>query len=96
LLILKAEKTFYFDLETTQNSLNQFEESEKLEIGLNELIESIYPIKAGDERMRKMLERGKVERIKYFDLLRKIIQEEESLIITRFNQTTLHFKKEKV
>jgi erythronate-4-phosphate dehydrogenase len=68
---LGLEKSFSFDLETPQNSIKQFDDTEKLEVGWSQLIEGIYAIKEDDYRMRKMLSMVEVERMKYFDLLRK-------------------------
>lgn len=68
---LEAEKSFSFKLETPQNSIKQFDEFNKLEIGLNDLISNIYSILDDDNRMRKFIVMNKNERIKNFDLQRK-------------------------
>ena len=68
---LEAEKSFSFKLETPQNSIKQFDEFNKLEIGLNDLISNIYSIQDDDNRMRKIIVMNKNERIKDFDLQRK-------------------------
>jgi len=68
---LETEKSFSFKLETPQNSIKQFDEFNKLEIGLNDLISNIYSIRDDDNRMRKIIVMNKNERIKDFDLQRK-------------------------
>lgn len=68
---LEAEKSFSFELETPQNSIKQFDEFNKHEIGLNDLISNIYSIQDDDNRMRKIIVMNKNERIKDFDLQRK-------------------------
>lgn len=68
---LEARKSFSFKLETPQNSIKQFDEFNKLEIGLNDLISNIYSIQDDDNRMRKIIVMNKNERIKDFDLQRK-------------------------
>lgn len=68
---LETEKSFSFKLETPQNSIKQFDEFIKLEIGLNDLISNIYSIQDDDNRMRKIIVMNKNERIKDFDLQRK-------------------------
>ncbi len=68
---LEAGKSFSFELETPQNSIKQFDECNKLEIGLNDLISNIYSILDDDNRLRKLIVMNKNERIKDFDLQRK-------------------------
>jgi len=68
---LEAGKSFSFELETPQNSIKQFDEFNKHEIGLNDLISNIYSIQDDDNRMRKIIVMNKNERIKDFDLQRK-------------------------
>ena len=68
---LEAGKSFSFELEPPQNSIKQFDECNKLEIGLNDLISNIYSILDDDNRLRKLIVMNKNERIKDFDLQRK-------------------------
>jgi len=68
---LGQDKTFKFDLPIPQESILLFNNSNKLETGLNNLISSVYSIQDDDNRMRKIIEMEKDERVKYFDLQRK-------------------------
>ena len=69
---LETEKSFAFELDTSQKSIKQFDETNQFEIGLNNLISNIYSIQDDDNRMRKIIGMNKNERIKEFDLQRKI------------------------
>ena len=69
---LETEKSFAFELDTSQKSIKQFDETNQFEIGLNNLISNIYSIQDDDNRMRKTIGMNKNERIKEFDLQRKI------------------------
>ena len=68
---LGTERDFSFEKEVPQHSLKRIEVTDKFETGLEKLISSIYSIRDDDERMRKMLNIDREERIKYFDSLRK-------------------------
>ena len=68
---LGVEQKFSLIKEFPQNSLLGFDESDKMERNLENLIENIYPIQNDDLQMRKMLNMDKEERIKYFDWQRK-------------------------
>ncbi len=65
------EKTFKFDLPIPKEPTLIFNNSNKLETGLNNLISSVYSIQDDDNQMRKIIEMEKDERVKYFDLQRK-------------------------
>lgn len=68
---LDMDKSFSFELEPAKYSMKQFDSSYKSEIGLHDLISSIYSIQSDDNRMRKIIEMNENEKIKYFDLQRK-------------------------
>ena len=68
---LSTKKDFVFKNEPPQNSLKHFDETDKLEAGLEKLISGIYSINKDDERMRKMITMNKNERKEYFDSQRK-------------------------
>ena len=68
---LGEDKTFKFDLPIPKEPTLIFNNSNKLETGLNDLISTIYSIQEDDNRMRKIIEMEKEDRMKYFDLQRK-------------------------
>jgi erythronate-4-phosphate dehydrogenase len=68
---LGEDKTFKFDLPIPQEPTLFFNNPNKFESGLNDLISSVYSIKDDDNRMREIITMDKDERIRYFDLLRK-------------------------
>ena len=68
---LGEDKTFKFDLPIPKEPTLIFNNSNKLETGLNDLISTVYSIQEDDNRMRKIIEMEKEDRMKYFDLQRK-------------------------
>ncbi len=68
---LGEDKTIKFDLPIPKEPTLIFNNSNKLETGLNDLISTIYSIQEDDNRMRKIIEMEKEGRMKYFDLQRK-------------------------
>ena len=68
---LGEDKTIKFDLPIPKEPTLIFNNSNKLETGLNDLISTIYSIQEDDNRMRKIIEMEKEDRMKYFDLQRK-------------------------
>jgi erythronate-4-phosphate dehydrogenase len=68
---LGVDKIFKFDLPIPQKPTLIFNNSNKLETGLNDLISTVYSIQEDDNRMRKIIEMEKDDRMKYFDLQRK-------------------------
>jgi len=68
---LGEDKTFKFDLPIPKEPTLIFNNSNKLETGLNDLISAVYFIQDDDNRMRKIIKMEKDDRIKYFDLQRK-------------------------
>ena len=68
---LGEDKTFKFDLPIPKKPTLIYNNSNKLETGLNDLISTVYSIQEDDNRMRKIIEMEKEDRMKYFDLQRK-------------------------
>ena len=68
---LGENKTFKFDLPIPKEPTLIFNNSNKLETGLSDLISTVYSIQEDDNRMRKIIEMEKEDRMKYFDLQRK-------------------------
>ena len=68
---LGEDKTFKFDLPIPKEPTLIFNNSNKLETGLNDLISAIYSIQEDVNRMRKIIEMGKDDRMTNFDLQRK-------------------------
>jgi len=68
---LEMERTFSFDLPAPINSKLHFNNSDKIETAIENLISTIYSIKNDDVKMREMIMMDIDKRIKHFDLQRK-------------------------
>ncbi len=67
----RVEKTFSFNLPAPINSKLHFNNSDKIETAIENLISTIYSIKNDDIKMREMIMMDIDKRIKHFDLQRK-------------------------
>jgi len=84
---INTEKSLSFVIQPPENSIIDFDADEKLEISLEDLISKICLISDDDMLMREMIFMNQIERVKYFDGLRKNYPERRE-----FNNYTVRLK----